>query len=437
MRDGCELLEQVRALPGGRELLELADGREDVELVGGAVRDLLLGITPHELDVVVGGAEQSFGSDAALFARELASRLGAYAEVNEHESFGTALVRWGSRRVDVATRRTESYAAPGALPTVSPGTPAQDLARRDFTVNAIAVSLGGSRRGELRHVPGALDDLEGRVLRVLHERSFSDDPTRLLRLARYAGRLDFTIEAHTAELVDRALHAGALATVSGARLGSELRLALGAPEAFAVVAQLARLGLLGALHPRLRFDESLILRALALLDEDELEEDELDDGGMSAVLLLAAVGMPLMLRAGEERGGELRELLDRLQFPASTRNLVVASALAAPGLVEELAACTSASELFAVAVRAPAEAIALAGALGGEDSAAAVAARRWVEETRLVSLQINGDDLIAAGIPGGPELGDRLHATLMLRLDGEIPEGREAELAAALAWVPR
>jgi tRNA nucleotidyltransferase (CCA-adding enzyme) len=421
---GLELLERLRELPGGRELLELVAAREDVELVGGAVRDLLLQLTPRELDVVVVGTVSETADAAASLARELEAALGGSAGVQEHERFGTASVRFQTGCIDIATRRAESYAAPGALPTVGPGTPEQDLARRDFTVNAIALILGGAHRGELRHVPEALEDLCAARLRVLHEQSFIDDPTRLLRLARYAARLDFTIEQRTAALAGEALAAGALATVSGSRLGAELRLALGEADPLAALAELDRLGVLTALHPRLRFEQPLAREALALLPAD----------GRADLLLLAAVALPLTLRADGERDAELRALLDRLQFVATDRDLVVASALAVPRLVEQLPECASASQLHAVAAGAPAEGVALAGALGASDSMLRAAARRWLGQLRGVRLQISGDDLLAAGIPGGPELGRRLHATLMLRLDGELAAGRDVELAAALAW---
>src|ERR1700679_1710683 len=123
---GAEVLGDVADIPGGPDLLALTETRADVELVGGAVRDLLFGELPRELDVVA--------PDAPALARELAARLGG--EVTVHERFGTALVEHGEVRIDVATRRAESYPAPGALPEVRPGTPEEDLARRDFTVNA-------------------------------------------------------------------------------------------------------------------------------------------------------------------------------------------------------------------------------------------------------------------------------------------------------------
>jgi tRNA nucleotidyltransferase (CCA-adding enzyme) len=446
--DGADVLAGLRDLPGGRELLDLASERDDVELVGGAVRDLLLGGRPRELDVVVGDEEAPFSSVAFMFARELGARLNTLAGANEHERFGTALVEWDGGRVDVAARRAESYPAPGALPDVRAGTPEEDLQRRDFTVNAIAVSLGGAgaRRGALRHVPGALEDLAAGRLRVLHEQSFSDDPTRLLRLARYAARLGFEVEDRTAALAHAALAARALDTVSGARIGAELRLALSEPDALAALAALGELGVLGALHPRLRFEQSTAREALALLPDD----------GRPDLALLAALVLPLALRAEGDPRAEIVALLDRWEIPAGDRDRVVAAAVAVPRLIEELPAAEHASALRAVACGVPLEGVALAGALdcsaaadtiegegvadsesggrasGAEEPPARRAARRWLTQTRHVRLEITGDDLLAAGIPAGPEIGRRLETVLDLRLDHQIPADTQAQLAAAL-----
>src|SRR5436190_4913601 len=257
-RAGTALLERLPQLPGGRELLAAAAVREDVELVGGATRDLLLGQRPRELDVVV-------GSGAEELAHELADALGlvgSYAGVRAgaHERFGTAFLVWEEGRIDVATRRAETYLGPGALPEVRPGGPEEDLQRRDFTVNAIALALAGPQRGELRAPPHALHDLAAGRLRVLHAASFIEDPTRLLRLGRYLARLGFRAETQTARLAAAALARGALATVSGARVGAELRLALAEPDPVAALTALARLGVLGAIDPRLGFDEGLARR---------------------------------------------------------------------------------------------------------------------------------------------------------------------------------
>jgi tRNA nucleotidyltransferase (CCA-adding enzyme) len=405
---GARVLERLREQPGGPELLALAGGRDDMELVGGAVRDLLLEREPRELDVVV-------AADAPALAQALGERL--EADVTVHERFGTALVEQGSTRLDFATCRAEAYPAPGSLPQVRPGTPMEDLLRRDFTVNAIAVTLDGAHPGELRAVPHALEDLREGRLRVLHDGSFEDDPTRLLRLARYQARLRFVVEEHTAELARVALSGGALKTVSGARVGAELRLALREPRAPAALEALQRLGVLAAVHPRLRFELPLAERALALLPRD----------GEREVLLLAALVLRLTLRADGQPGAEARAMLDRLEFPQGERDRALTAAIASPRLVEKLPRCVRSSELHALASGAPLEAVALAGALGAE-----AAAKRWLEEVRHVRLQIAGDDLLAQGVPQGPEVGRRLRETLLLRLDGELEEGREAELAAAL-----
>jgi tRNA nucleotidyltransferase (CCA-adding enzyme) len=421
------VLERLRKLPGGAALLDSARehatrGRGgEVELVGGAVRDLLLGNEPRELDVVV-------GEDALSFADTLAGRLstpaadgrgGERPEPTRHERFGTALLRWHGGHIDVATRRAEHYAAPGALPQVRAGSAEEDLLRRDFTVNAIAVALDGDRPGELRHAPRALEDLLAGRLRVLHDASFDDDPTRLLRLARYAARLGFQVEPPTTDLAARAIARGALQTISGARIGAELRLALAEPDAVGALAALDGLGLLAALHPRLRFERPALERALALLPDD----------GRPDLLSLAELTLPLALRAADDSGAEIGALLDRLEFAAADRDRTVAAAVAAPRLVGELPAVARPSELRAAVAGVPPEGIALAG---GIHEPAVEPARRWLVELRGIRPAITGDDLLAAGIPEGAGIGRRLERVLELRLDGELADGREAELRAAL-----
>ncbi len=515
-----DLLKRLRERPGGERLLAAAT--PGTYLVGGAVRDLLLERAPRELDVVVEG-------DAAVLAAALASAPGASAV--EHLRFGTATVTLPDGvRVDVATARRERYPAPGALPEVEPAPLAEDLLRRDFTVNALALALAGPHAGELQGVAHARDDLQAGRLRVLHERSFEDDPTRLLRLARYHARLRFDVEQRTAALAAAAVAGGALGTVSGARLGAELRLALVEPDPLAALAAFDRLGVLHALHPRLRFEEAVLRRALALLggaapatvgddrcdlsgvaappavgddrpgllggaapaargrerrrdvvgDDDRpgvlgvaaplavgddcpggvapptADEDRPDLlGGATSLavdydrpglvggtalptanddrpdlLVLAGLVLPLALRAGDDPRTEIVALLDRFELPAGERDRVAAAAVAAPALVDALPTAATASALWTLARRAPPEGVALAGALGVE---AAPAARRWLGELRGVRLRITGDDLLAAGLPEGPEVGRRLQRTLWMRLDGELSDERDAQLRAALA----
>jgi tRNA nucleotidyltransferase (CCA-adding enzyme) len=408
------VLDSAREQPGGEALLAAAyDG---VYLVGGAVRDLLRGEPPRELDVLVEGE-----------IRRLLRRLGGDAVI--HDRFGTASVSLAGARIDIARARRERYPHPGALPEVEPASVAEDLLRRDFTVNAMVVSLAGTAMGQVKAVDHARADLADGRMRVLHERSFLDDPTRLLRLARYAARLGFAVEEQTAELATEALAAGALATVSGARVGAELRLALAEPEVLAVLAELDRLGLLTALDPRLRFDPVLLRGAIELLAPNP----DVEPGALE-VLALATLALPLVAGADRrpaDRGprAQIGALLDRLEFAAATRDRVAAAAASVPRLVDELPAAANPSRLMAIAEGAPVEGVALAGAASAP---ARGAARRWLTELRHVRLRINGDDLLAAGIPQGPELGRRLEETLRKRVDGELADERAAQLRSAL-----
>lgn len=397
----AELLGRVRDLPAGGPLLRALDGLEGVHLVGGAVRDLLLGGRPEDLDLVVEG-------DAPAVARELARRLGG--EALEHERFGTATVRAGGHAYDLATARAEVYPQPGALPEVRPAPLAQDLLRRDFTIHAIALTLGGPEPGALHAVRGAREDLAARRLRVLHEASFRDDPTRLLRLVRYAARLGFEIEPGTRALALDAVAAGALETVSGARIGDELRLLLAGHAALDALDICARLGICAALRRGLRPDRRVAEAALTLLPPE----------GRSDLLLLAACA-----RAIEAPG--LRSWLDALEFEAREREVVVAAASRAARVAGRLRAAQRPSAIADAARGETVETLALAGALGAD-----APARRWLAELRHVALEITGGDLLAAGVPEGPQIGRRLASVLTRKLDGEV-SGREQELTAALA----
>ncbi|MGH2919708.1 MAG: hypothetical protein ACRDLS_14085, partial [Solirubrobacteraceae bacterium] len=296
-----------------------------------------------------------------------------------------------------------SYARPGALPDVRPAGIAEDVERRDVTINALALDL---ETGVLHAAEHAREDLEAGLLRVLHDASFRDDPTRLWRVARYAARLGFTLEERTARLAAEAVAAGALETVSGARIGNELRLALGEPDPVAALEAAVDLGLAPWLAP----DRERTQAALELLPAGE---------GRPEHVVLGASLVP----AGDERD----ELLSELDFTAAEW-----AVLRACDRAQELAAAarsaTRPSEIARVFRGAPVEAVALAGAAGAEQEA-----RRWLDELRAIRLQINGNDLIAAGVPEGPEIGRRLAATLARRLDGELAEGRDAELEAALS----
>jgi tRNA nucleotidyltransferase (CCA-adding enzyme) len=256
------LAERLAALPGIERLREAATGIA-AYLVGGAVRDLLLGRDRADIDVAVDGE-----------VAELARRLGG--EVRSHQRFDTATVRVDGLEVDLAATRSETYAHPGALPEVRPASLAADLSRRDFTVNATAVPLAGDP--ELIDVHGGLEDLQRGELRVLHPHSFEDDPTRALRAARYAARYGFALERATAELIRHA----DLSTVSRDRVEAELRKLAAEPQARQAFELLGEWGLL-ELQPG-------ALELAAAVGELTAADPWLQVAGRADAVLAAALG---------------------------------------------------------------------------------------------------------------------------------------------------
>lgn len=431
------LRERIRALPGLDRLLPALGDLPPAFLVGGAVRDLLRGAAAVDLDVAVEG-------DGRVVAAELAARLGG--ETLQHERFGTATVRAGDLVVDVATTRRERYERPGALPEVEAAPLAEDLARRDFTVNALAADLTGDDLGRLHDPHGGRIDLGEGTIRVLHDQSFVDDPTRLLRAVRYEARLDARMDRGTERLAADAVVIGALRTVSGKRVRDELLDLLGELESPKAVARLCQLGLDRALHPELRPDPELVasaalgsletgadpaLAALAALALGEhVERPGADEAAAPADLTTAAGAVDLGAVAGKAAAptGWIARWLDELQLRREQRDAVLDALRHAPGLRGALRTRPSPSALHMLLDGRAPETLALTLALG----APAEPVLRFRHELRHVRLEITGDDLRAAGVPEGPALGRALAETLRRKLDGEL-RGRDEELAAALA----
>jgi tRNA nucleotidyltransferase (CCA-adding enzyme) len=382
-------------------LLPALEGLDPAYLVGGAVRDLLLGASSVDLDVAVEG-------DAIATARVVAERLGG--EVRVHDRFGTATIVAGDLDVDFATSRRERYERPGALPVVEPAPIEEDLARRDFTINAMAIGLTGDDVGRLHDPHGGRDDLEGRRIRVLYDASFVDDPTRLLRAVRYEARFDFRMEPETGRLAIQALDGDALSTVSGSRIRDELMDLLGEEQMPAAVERLRELGMDRALDPSLDADPNLA--AAAALGCAETGADR----------RLAALAA-LVSRSP----AELEPWVDGLGLGRSDRQRVVAAARQGPVLVRALQADLPPSAVHALLRCEPPETLALALAFGAPPAPI----HGFLASLRAVQLEITGDDLLEAGVPQSPAIGHALGETLQLKLDGKV-SGRAEELRIAL-----
>ncbi len=402
MTGRLELRERVRRVPGMERLLPALEGLPPAYLVGGAVRDLLRGADPHDVDIAVEG-------DARSAARAVAERLGS--EAREYERFGTATVDTPFGTYNLASTRQEAYDLPGELPRVSPASLAEDLARRDFSINAMAVGLTGDDLGHLYDPCGGVADMSVGAIRVLHERSFLDDPTRLLRSVRYATRLGFELDPETERLAREAVAAEALATVSSARISDELMDLLREVDAPGGIERLRDLEIHSALHPRLDPDPELV--ASAALGATAIGADR-------AVAALAALV--------ESAPEELDLWLADLNLPAEARDAASRAARVGSRIAMALRERQlTPSELHGLLAREPLEALALALAL----RAPSETVLRWVTDLRGVGLEISGADLLAAGVPEGPAIGRALEETLRRKLDGLV-SGREEELETAL-----
>jgi tRNA nucleotidyltransferase (CCA-adding enzyme) len=229
-----------------QEILSIADKiakQQNVKLymVGGMVRDLLLGRSSLDLDLVVEG-------DAVTIANRFAEIV--RGKVTVHTRFHTATVKWEGKSVDFATARSETYSRPGALPAVKVGDIETDLSRRDFTINSIAMDISS---GELLDPYNGREDIKKRLIRILHEKSFVNDATRIWRAIRYEQRLDFRLEQETLRLLKRDLDM--LDTISRDRIRHELELVLKEEQPEKMILRSAELGVLQKLHPSLAGDD--------------------------------------------------------------------------------------------------------------------------------------------------------------------------------------
>ena len=409
---GPDLAERLLALPGLERVFEavqaVGEGFDGVYLVGGAVRDVLMGEPSFDVDVAVEG-------DGIAFGNALAGALGGRAV--PHDKFGTAIVLYEGGRVDVATARTEFYDYPGALPTVEQASIRQDLYRRDFTINAMAVSLKGEDFGRLVDFFGGLRDLENGVVRVLHNLSFIDDSTRLFRAIRYENRYGFRMDSHTLGLARACVEMGLVGELSSSRLRDELQALLSEGEIADSLRRLADLGVDRAIHPHLAAGEE----AAALVE------------AVDAVRRRYAPETPawrtrLAVLARRLPPDELTDWLARLKLRRRDAERIAAAVTVAPRL-RARAAGTEEPAALRELVR-PYDPDGALLALAGAEEPARGRLVRYFEELRRVRLEISGGDLAELGLAESPRVGAVLAELLRRKVNGEL-DGKSAELEAA------
>ena len=373
-------------------------------LVGGPVRDLLLRRSSADLDLVTEG-------NAEMLARRIGDAVGSKAVV--YSRFGTATVNSNGERLDLTTARREIYEHSGALPTVSVGTIDEDLQRRDFTVNAIALGLTGRYEGRILDPTGGMRDLRRGVIKILHSGSFQDDPTRIFRAIRYEQRLRFRLEDDTKQRLTDALKGRMLSTVSADRLRRDLALILEEEHPVWTLIRAGNLGVMQSLYSPLRRVEWL--RAFG---EGQEKREPLT--------LLAALAYPM-------NELEAQGFIRRLNMPTSWS-----------GAVTGMAQLATLEPLLKRAELSP---VGVFRKLDGRQSASiralmqltdsSVVKQRlscYLERQRFVRPMLRGGNLVELGVPEGPSVGEILRLLLEARLEGEIAT-LEEERAMVMQWL--
>ena len=386
-------------LPG--PLLELVNGisrhagtlGHKVYLVGGVVRDLLLGYPSSDLDLVVEG-------DAVKLAQQVMEN--GQARLLAHKRFGTAKLKYDGFTLDLATARRETYTRPGALPAVTPGTLTDDLIRRDFSINAMAISLAADNYGELIDLYQGRIDLEHRLIRVLHSRSFTDDATRILRGVRYEQRFGFEFEAQTADLLEQDIPM--LDTISGDRIRHELELILNEQRPEMAIKRLGELGVLARVGPSFKGDGWIAEKF------DKARR-------LKKPTQLPSLYFCLLIYSFSEKS--IEQFLARLNIPAKlsrsmrdtlrlkTRLPLLNKSSLKPSKVYHLL-----QEYEPLAIQA--------NALASESPTVHRYLQLFLTKLRYVRTSLNGEELKRLGISPGPEMGKVLQILHKARLDGEV-----------------
>jgi tRNA nucleotidyltransferase (CCA-adding enzyme) len=411
------LAAELAGLEGLQDAFEavsaVSEPYDGVYLVGGTVRDILLGEPNFDVDVAVEG-------DAIELARSLADALDG--RVRAHRKFGTAVVLYSEdKRVDVVTARTEFYDAPAALPSVEHATIREDLFRRDFTINAMAVSLKGEDFGRLVDPFGGRRDLEANTIRILHNLSFIDDPTRIFRAIRYESRYGFRMDDHTQRLARGTIEMGLVGDLSSARLRDELVALLEEGDAGASILRLAELGAGAAIHPHLAADDE----AVELLDRARRLNEHYGTAVPSWRLAFAVL-------ARRMPPDEVYAWLRRLKVQRRDLERVAAAVTVGPRILERLRAGSA----------EPADVVAAADPYAPDAPLFAMAMEErpelddYFRRLRNVQLEVSGSDLAELGLGESPEVGEILAELRRRKLNGQL-DGRESELAAARELITR
>ncbi len=374
-------------------------------LVGGTVRDMILGYANFDLDLVIEG-------NAVKLAQHIAKA--SQAKLITHPRFGTAKLSYSDFTLDMTTARGETYARPGALPEVTPGTINDDLFRRDFSINAMAISLNKNNYGELIDPYQGKRDLEHRFIRILHPGSFRDDATRIIRATRYEQRLGFKIEPQTFQLLKQNIPM--IETLSGDRIRHELELIFREEYPEFAINRLNQLGMLQRINSSLKGDGWIAGKF---------------DKARSVSKLSQLPSLYLCLLVYPLQGEDNERLIQRLNIPTKLAQ-VLRDTLRLKSQLHLLdKPSIKHSEIYYLLYEYKPLAI-QANAIASESPAVHSNLELFLTKLRYVRATLTGKELINLGIPAGPQLGEILQALHTAKLNNEVKTGAEEKRLALL-----
>jgi tRNA nucleotidyltransferase (CCA-adding enzyme) len=380
-------------------------------LVGGSVRDLLRGESNLDIDIVVEG-------DGITFAKALGKKL--KAKVISHLKFGTAVVITDQLKFDVATARTEYYESPGALPKVEISSIKKDLYRRDFTINTLAVKLNPDNFGQILDFFGGQRDLREKTIRILHNLSFIEDPTRAFRAIRFSERFGFKISKHTKNLIKTAVKINLFDKLSGSRLYDELNLLFFETEPLKAIVGLSELDLLKFIHPHLTLTNALEETFEAIQETFAwFELLFIEDKLIKSHLFLMALFEGLKTQESEKA-------LQRLSVPTRARKEILVGIKQSKTTLLKLKMSMKEKDIYYTLK--PLSLLTILFAIAkAKDKEQKKAISLYLTTLRKIKASLTGKDLKTMGYNPGPLFNKILKAILEVRLEGKV-KSREEEI---------
>ena len=403
-----QMLEKIRLI--SRVAGELKSG---VFIVGGFVRDLIMDVNDFDLDIT---AEK----DGIALAERLNRDFNGH--FSRHKRFGTAsIVLPDKSKLDVATSRKEIYETPASLPKVFPGSIRDDLARRDFSINAIAVDVSPDGFGQVIDFFQGRQDIQNRIIRVLHDLSFIDDPTRMLRAVRFEQRFGFKIESHTLSLLQQACGQKMLEEVHKHRLRDEFILILKEPQALKCLKRMQELCGFDFICPGFCFTQAQFKRIEAVSQAYHWYQEHCAHKHKLELWLLYL----MVILEGLEIG-QLKNTLKEFAFHKRECDKVISFKTDIPKLIPHLETAASPSHIYKILFPLSYEAVVLV-LLEADSPELKAKVKDYLQHYSRVQIHLKGEDLKGLGIVPGPRFQEILKRLLYARLDGKFKD-REGEL---------